>query len=151
MQDDLVEQASCRTALAGQEADRRKAVLIRLQDALAARGVDSVIVGRHALTLRGTGPAQPSRPADPQLHVLGADRCRIVTTDGRHYRFGDGRMHPADDPRGAAGCLLSADISHDAAGCQAPAPADHGPGGRGSAVVGAGERALRQLRDDGVI
>lgn len=151
MKDELAGQASRRTALVGEEVDRRKVVLLRLQDALAARGFESVLVGRHALTLRGAGPAQPSRPADPELHVLGADRCRIVTTDGRHYRFADSRLHPADDPRGAARCVLSADIGHDDAGRQVPALADRGTGGRDRTVVGVGERALRRLRDDGVI
>jgi hypothetical protein len=151
MQDDFAERASRRTALAGEEVDRRKVVLLRLQDVLAVRGVESVIVGRHALTLRGAGPAQPSGPADPELHVLGTDRCRIVTTDGRHYRFADSRLHPADDPRGAARSVLSADIGHDDAGRQAPELADRGPGGRDRTVVGVGERALRRLCDDGVI
>ena len=151
MQDDLAEQASPRTVLPSEVADHRKVVLIRLQNALAALGAESVIVGRHALTLRGRGPGQPSTPGDPKLHVLGPDRCHIVTTDGRHYRFADSRMHPADDPHGAARCVLPADTCHDDAGRQAPAPVDHGPGGRGDAVAGAGERALRRLRDDGVI
>jgi hypothetical protein len=153
MQDDLAEQASRRTALTGDEADRRKAVLIQLQDALAARGIESVLVGRHALTLRshGRGPAQPSKSGDPELHVVGAGRHRIVTTDGRHYRLGDNRMHPADDPRGAAGFVLSIDVGHDTARRQAPALADHGSGGRDRTVVGVGERALRRLCDDGVI
>jgi hypothetical protein len=153
MQDDLAEQASRRTALAGEEVDRRKAVLIRLQDALVVLGVESVLVGRHALTLRshGRGPAQPSKSGDPELHVVGAGRHRIVTTDGRHYRLGDNRMHPADDPRGAAGFVLSIDAGHDAAGLQTPALADHGSGGRDRTVIGVGERALRRLCDDGVI
>ena len=105
MQDDLGEKASRPPMLAGEEVDRRKAVLIRLQDALAARSVESVLVGRRTLTLRGAGPA-PSRPGDPELHVLAADLHRIVTTDGQNYRLADGRMHPGDDPSGAAGCVL---------------------------------------------
>jgi hypothetical protein len=151
MQDDLAEQASRRTVLGGEEVYRRKVVLLRLQDALAARGVESVIVGRRALTLRGTGPAPPPRPGDPQLHVLSADRHHVITTDGRHYRFADNRMHPANDPGGAAGYFLPADICRDSARGQVPAPANHGAGGRDGAVAGAGERALRRLRDDGVI
>jgi hypothetical protein len=59
-------------------------------------------------------------------------------------------MHPADDPGGAAGCFLSADTGRDRASAQVPALADHGAGGRDGAV-GAGERALRCLRADGVI
>ncbi len=151
MQDDLAEQASLRTVLAGEEVDRRKIVLIRLQDALAAHGFESVIVGRDALKLHGRGPARPSRPGDPELHVLGAGRFHIVTTDGRLYRFADNRMHSADDPGGAAGRMLSADLGHDAAGRRAPVPVDHGAGGRDRNAIGVGERALRRLRDDGVI
>jgi hypothetical protein len=150
MQDNLAEQASRRTALAGEEVYRRKVILLRLQDALAARGVESVIVGRRALTLRGTGPAPPPRPGNPELHVLGGDR-HIVTTDGQHYRSADSRLHPADDPGGAAGCFLPPDTRRDPASGQVPSPVDLGGGGRDSAVMGAGERALRRLRADGVI
>jgi hypothetical protein len=151
MQDDLTGQASRRTILAGEEVYRRKVILLRLQDALAARGVESVIVGRRALTLRGAGPAPPPRPGNPELYILGARHRHIVTTDGRHYRSSDSRMHSADDPRGAAGCFLPADPRRDPANGQATAAADRGAGRRDDAVVGAGERALRRLRDDGVI
>ena len=151
MQDELAGQASSQAVLEGEEVDRRKVALLRLQDALAVAGCESVIVGRQALTLHGRGPTQPLRPGDPELHIAGADRSHIVTTDGRHYRFADSRMHPADDPCGAAELVLSADVSRDTAGCQAPTLADHGAGGRDRTVVGAGERALRQLRDNGVI
>ena len=46
MQDDLAAQASRRAVLTGEDVDRRKAVLARLQDALAAQGFDSVLVGQ---------------------------------------------------------------------------------------------------------
>ena len=153
MQEDLAAQPSRRAALTGHEVDRRKALLARLQDELAAEGFESVLVGRHALTLRSPsgGLAQPSSPRDPELHVAGAGRCHVVTTDGRHYRFADSGMHPADDPYGAAGFVLSASAGPGAEGRQVPVPADHGTGGRDLRLVGAGERALRQLRDDGVI
>jgi hypothetical protein len=150
MQDHLAGQASRRTFLTGEEAERRKLVLVRLQDALAAEGVESVIVGRRGLTLRSGEPWQPCRPGDPELHVLGADRCRIVTTDGRQFRLADNRMHPAGDPRGAARWLLPADICGEA-GLGVSALADDGPGGPEGAVGGAGERALRKLLADGVI
>ena len=149
MQDDPSENAARRTVLASEEVNRRKAVLILLQDELAATGVESVVVGRRALTLRGAGPA-PYRPADPELHVFAADRSRVVTTDGRHYRFADGRVHLADDPRGAARCVLSADACQDDTGCQASVPASHALGRR-DGTAGAGERALRNLGCDGVI
>ena len=153
MQDDLVGQASRRTALAAEEVDRRKAVLIRLQDVLAARGFDSVLVGRRALTLRshGRGSAQPSRSGDPELHVIGPGRRHVITTDGRQYRFAESDTHPAGDPSGAAGFVLSGALVPDADGRQLPALADRGAGGRDRRLIGAGERALRQLRDDGVI
>ena len=151
MQDDLAEQAPRRIFLAGEEVYRRKVLLVRLQDVLAGWGVESVIVGRRVLTLRGTGPAPPSRPVDPELHILGAGHHQVVTTDGPHYRSADGRTHPADDPGGAAGCFLQADTGRDRASAQVLALADHGAGGRDGAVVGAGERALRRLRTDGVI
>lgn len=151
MQDDPAEQAARRTILVSGEADRRKVMLARLQEALAEQGVESVVAGRHSLTLHGAGPGQPSRPADPELHVLGPDRHHIVTTDGWYYRFADNRMHPADDPRGAAGCVLSAGTCRHGALRRRPESVDHVPGRRGDAVAGAGERALRQLCDDGVI
>jgi hypothetical protein len=153
MQDDLAAQASRRAVLTGEEVECRKAVLTRLQDTLAARGFDSVLVGRRALTLRSHSPgsAQLSSPRDPELHVVGLGRCHVITTDGRQYRFAVSGVHSADDPCGAAGSVLSADAGHDAAWRQVPALADHGAGGRDRVVVGAGERALRQLRDDGVI
>jgi hypothetical protein len=122
---------------------------MRLQDALAARDIRSVIVGRHSLTLRGAAPAPPPTPGDPELHIFGADRYRIITTDGQRYSSADG-VHPADDPGGAARCFLLAD-THDRASGQVPRPGDHGSGERNGVVIGAGERALRRLRDDGVI
>lgn len=153
MQDDLAGQASRRAVLTGHEVDRRKEVLVRLQDVLAAQGFESVLVGRHALTLHshGRGPAHAPSPRDPELHVTGAGRCYVITTDGRQYRFADSGMHPADDPFGAAGFVLSSELGPDSVGRQAPVPADHRAGGRDRRLVGAGERALRRLRDDGVI
>lgn len=149
MQDDSAGRAPRRTALSGEEADRRKALLARLQHVLATRGVPSVLAGRHILTLRGGEPAQPLRPGDPELHVLGAGRPQVITTDGRNYRLPGRGMHLADDPVGAARLVLPAAIRPDDAG-RVPAPADQGAGGRDRAV-GAGERALRRLCEDGII
>ena len=151
MQDDLAEQAPRRIVLAGEEVYRRKVLLVRLQDVLTGWGVESVIVGRRVLTLRGTGPAPPARPVDPELHILGSGHDQVVTTEGSLYRSADGRTHPADDPGGAAGCFLEADTGRDCPSSQVPALAYLGAGGRDGTVVGAGERALRCLRDDGVI
>jgi hypothetical protein len=60
MPDDLAGEEPVRAALASPEADRRKTVLARLQDALTAQGLESVLVGRQVLALRGRG-AMPSR------------------------------------------------------------------------------------------
>jgi len=151
MQDDPAGPAPGREVLAGQEADRRKAVLTRLQEVLAVHGLESVLAARHILVLRGAGPAQPSGPGDPELHILGGGRRQVITTDGRRYHFGNAGTHPADDPGGAAGRVLFADIRHDWNGHQPPASADHGAARRDGTVIGAGEGALRRLRDEGVI
>ena len=140
MPDDLAEQEP---VLAGAEADRRRALLARLQNELAAQGFQSVLVGRQVLALRDRGPVPPSR-RNPELHVSGPGQCRVVTTDGDHYRFADGSSHPADDPGGAAGCVMSADRGP---GRTEPLPAERADG----LLAGAGERALRHLRDTGII
>src|SRR5690242_12117375 len=77
MPDDLAEQEP---VLASAEADRRRALLARLQDELATHGFQSVLVGRQVLALRDRGPAPPSR-RNPELHVSGPGQCRVVTTD----------------------------------------------------------------------
>ena len=131
-------------ALTGAEADRRKALLARLQDELAAQGLQSVLVGRQVLALRDRGPVPPSR-RNPELHVSGPGQCHVVTTDGDHYRFADGSSHPADDPGGAAGCVHVRRPS--APDALSPCPLERADG----LLAGAGERALRRLRDTGVI
>jgi hypothetical protein len=140
MPDDLPEQGP---ALTGAEAGRRKALLARLQDELATQGFQSMLVGRQVLALRDRGPVLPSL-RNPELHVSGPDQCHVVTTDGDHYRFADGASHPADDPGGAAGCVMSADRGP---GRTEPLPVERADG----LLAGAGERALRRLRDTGVI
>jgi len=151
MVDDSGGPAAGLAVLAAEEADRRKAVLARLQEVLAVHGLASVLAARHILVLRGAGPAQPSGPGNPELHILGAGRRQVITTDGRLYHFGDVGTHPADDPGGAAGCVLFADIRHDWNGHQPPASADHGAARRDGIIIGAGEGALRRLREEGVI
>jgi hypothetical protein len=91
------------------EADRRKAILGLLQNALVARSISSVLAGRRTLVLRSDedrerlgGPWEPARPADPQLYVFADGDVHIVTTNGEFYWFTSGRAHPAADPSGAA-------------------------------------------------
>ena len=95
--------------LTGAEADRRKAILGLLKDALAARRISSVLVGRRTLVLRSDQGGErcarygePVRPSDPQLYVFSLGDVQIVTTDGEVYWFADGHVYPAADPGGAA-------------------------------------------------
>jgi hypothetical protein len=92
--------------LAREEASRRAALLADLHSPLAARGVNSTVVGRHRLVLEGTGTkAAPSGPTNPQLHVFTPGGTSIVTTNGRTYLLDDRRACPADDPAQAARTL----------------------------------------------
>jgi hypothetical protein len=93
------------------ESDRRKALLGLLKDALDARRVSSVLVGRRTLVLtsaqeqeRPGAGAGVVRPANPQLYVFaaGSTDAHIVTTDGNVYRFAGGRAVPVEDPADAA-------------------------------------------------
>src|ERR1017187_8410153 len=86
-----------RTALAGDEVDRRKTALALLRDALTAFGIDSVLVGRRILMRPGADPAWPAKAGDPELHVLGAGHCHVVTADGECYRFADDGTHAVGD------------------------------------------------------
>ena len=102
MRDDVARILPTPTVLADAEAWRRRVLLITLKDALAARGVPSLLVGRHVLALRATAPFEPSGPANPELHVLSAATREVITTDGAVYRLNTGGALPADDPAGAA-------------------------------------------------
>jgi hypothetical protein len=87
------------------EADRRKAILGLLKDALAARRIPSALVGRRTLVLRsaeGAEHGEPVRPSDPQLYVFATGGIRIVTTDGEMYRLTSGDPCPVSDPAAAA-------------------------------------------------
>ena len=90
------------------EADRRKAILGRLKEALADQRIVSALAGRRTLVLRSArgaspgGYGSPERPADPQLYVFAAGDVHIVTTDGKVYWFAGGRAYPVEDPNGAA-------------------------------------------------
>jgi hypothetical protein len=101
---------SAAPSLSRTESDRRKAILGLLKEALAARRISSVLVGRRVLVLR-SAQGQRSfrggelvRAADPQLYVFaagGAD-VHIVTTDGDSYWFAGGRVLAVADPGDAA-------------------------------------------------
>jgi hypothetical protein len=101
--------ASAALSLTAAEADRRKAVLGVLKDALNARRISSELVGRRTIVLRSgrlpDGFGEPARSADPQLYVFVDGSFDVVTTDGQQYRLADGRTHPAADPAGAAGVV----------------------------------------------
>jgi hypothetical protein len=102
MRDDGAQVVQRSPVLADVEACRRRTLLITLQEALAVRGVRSLLVGRHVLALRATAPFEPSGPADPELHVLSGSCREVVTTDGLVYQLDSGRALPADDPAAVA-------------------------------------------------
>lgn len=82
---------------------RRVALLTELQNALAAQGLDSVLVRTRRLVLRSDGGrVEPSGPTDPQLHIFAPEGKDIATTNGTVYCFASGQAHPTDDPCGAA-------------------------------------------------
>ena len=90
------------------EADRGKAILGRLKEALAAQRIVSALAGRRTLVLCSSqgglsgGYGAPERPADPQLYVFAAGDVHVVTTDGKVYWFAGGRAYPVEDPTAAA-------------------------------------------------
>jgi hypothetical protein len=102
---------SATSSLSRTESDRRKAILGLLKEALAARQISSVLVGRRTLVLRSAQGQKRSdiweelaRPAEPQLYVFaaGCSDVRIVTTDGEVYWFARDRGVPVADPGYAA-------------------------------------------------
>jgi len=102
MRDDGAQVLQRSAVLADREDCHRRTLLIMLQDALAALGVQSVVVGRRVLALRANEPWGPSRPTDPELHLLSVAIREVITTDGVVYRLSSGHALPADDPAGAA-------------------------------------------------
>jgi hypothetical protein len=102
MRDDGARVLQRSAVLADREDCHRRTLLIMLQDALAALGVQSVLVGRRVLALHATEPWGPSGPTDPELHLLSAASREIITTDGAVYRLASGHALPADDPTAAA-------------------------------------------------
>jgi hypothetical protein len=102
---------SAASSLSRTESDRRKAILGLLKEALAARRISSVLVGRRTLVLhsaQGQGRSdiweELARPADPQLYVFasGCSDVHIVTTDGDVYWFAPDSGVPVQDPGYAA-------------------------------------------------
>ena len=107
----MSQQGSATPGLTRTESDRRKAILGLLKEALAARRISSVLVGRRTLVLRSAQGQERSggweglaRPADPQLYVFAAEcsDVHIVTTDGDVYWFAGGGGVPVEDPGYAA-------------------------------------------------
>jgi hypothetical protein len=108
---DMSQQGSATPSLTRTESDRRKAILGLLKEALAARRISSVLVGRRTLVLRSAQGQERSdrweelvRPADPQLYVFAAECSDVhkVTTDGDVYWFAGGSGVPVEDPSNAA-------------------------------------------------
>ena len=91
--------------LAEAEADRRRGLLAELQDALAARSIQSVLASRRRLVLRALDPWGPSGRTDPQLHIFIPGQPDIATTDGTSYSLSNGAKHAADDPVRAADAI----------------------------------------------
>jgi hypothetical protein len=95
--------------LTSAEANRRKAILGQLKDALDARLIPSALVGRRTLVLRSEPSAEGRpgygeliQPCDPQLYIFTARDTHIVTTDGEVYRFPGRPAYPTTDPASAA-------------------------------------------------
>lgn len=128
--------------LPGAEVARRMALLADLQEALAARGVRSVLARTWRLVLRyDAGPWEPSGPTDPQLRILAPDGADIATTDGRDYYFASGRQCPAGDPASAA---MAGDRSQQARSLRPAAlparPRPPGPGSTPALMTGSDPR-----------
>jgi hypothetical protein len=90
------------------EAERRRELLGRLQDALADRRITSALAGRRTLVLHsaqeavGRGYREPVKLADPELYVFDAAGTHIVTTDGQVYWLTGGCPYSVADPCRAA-------------------------------------------------
>jgi hypothetical protein len=98
---------SDRTILREEEIVRRVTLLTELQAALAALGIQSLLVRNRRIVLRSAGNGlEPSGPTNPQLHVFADDGTEIVTTDGELYEFSTCPASPADDPQAAAASLF---------------------------------------------
>lgn len=103
---EIASNISGRTILREAEVIRRLTLLTELQAALAALGIQSLLVRNRRLVLRSAGNSlEPSGPTDPQLHIFGNDGTEIATTDGTNYEFSTCPAHPADDPQAAAASL----------------------------------------------
>jgi len=98
--------ASDRPVLGQSEVTSRVTLLAELQAALAALGIQSVLVRKRRLVLRSAGTGlEPSGPTNPQLHVFAPGGTEIATTDAARYEFTTGSAFPAADPQAAAAGL----------------------------------------------
>jgi hypothetical protein len=97
-----------KTVLHETEVIRRVTLLTELQAALAALGIQSMLVRNRRLVLRSASSGlERSGPTDPQLHVFADDGTEIVTTDGALYQFSGGPACLVSDPSAAAAGLAS--------------------------------------------
>jgi len=84
----------------------RVTLLAELQAALAALGIQSVLVRKRRLVLRSAGnDLEPSGPTNPQLHVFAPGGTEVATADAARYEFTAGPACPAADPQAAAASL----------------------------------------------
>jgi hypothetical protein len=102
---------SCTPILPPAEAERRLVLLSKLQSALAAHGVESVLARNHRLILHGDRSAwapsglTDSGLTDPQLHIFLPEGTEVATADGRTYRFASGDLFPGGDPAAVAAVI----------------------------------------------
>jgi hypothetical protein len=85
------------------EAERRLVLLSKLQSALSAHGLSSVLARNHRLVLHGDNPLwATSGLTDPQLHIFAPDGTDVAATDGITFTLASGQQHSAADPAAAA-------------------------------------------------
>jgi hypothetical protein len=97
------------------EAERRRILLSKLQSALAAHGLDSVLARNHRLILHGDrstwAPSglglTDSGLTDPQLRIFHPGGTDIATTDGTTYKLASGDQYPGGDSAAVAALIRS--------------------------------------------
>lgn len=88
------------------EAERRLVLLSKLQSALAAHGLNSLLARNHRLILHGDrSTSAPSGLTDPQLHIFLPEGTDIATTDGSTYQLASGDQHLGGDPAAVAAVI----------------------------------------------